>query len=180
VRARVQYPNLDDEAEYVGHMAPCTCLAVSKSEELLATGGRDALVTVWDTSCMAAVQTFYGPDSPVASLSFSADSRWLAYNGNTPQGKTTIEVAALDRSQPVHRCVHSLKNSLHRPLDGSVYSLLLVWPISVLVSIWWFQTLPLISFTSIGGLARLCCPLAGRHSYFVPVVSERSCVVHAV
>lgn len=100
----MQYPDCASESEYVGHMAPCTCLALSKSEALLATGGMDALVTVWDTSCMAAVQTFYGPDSPVASLSFSPDNRWLAFNGNTSQGKTTIEVASLDRSQPVHRC----------------------------------------------------------------------------
>lgn len=106
---RVQYLDCEDAStEYVGHMAPCTCLALSQSEGLLATGGRDALVTVWDTSCMAAVQTFFGPDAPVLSMSFSADGRWLAYNGTNTQGKATVEVATIDRSQPVHRCARAL------------------------------------------------------------------------
>lgn len=60
---------------------------------LLATGGSDTLVCIWDLQQCVPQTVIYRPDEPVRALSFSADAALLAYcQGDTPGQPSSVEV----------------------------------------------------------------------------------------
>ena len=115
----VQYPEFKVNGEYLGHVRACTAIAINASELLIATGGNDAITTLWDVNSMGGVKTYIGSDAPITNLSFSFDSRYLAFNNTSIDGKSSVDVAALDGKNPVHRY------DFYLSLPSFVHS---VWP----------------------------------------------------
>lgn len=77
----LEYPCMEPVWKLQAHTANCYCCTISKSQRYLATGGADALVTIWDLDLMACVKTIIRNDQPVRTLSFSSDAEYLAYAG---------------------------------------------------------------------------------------------------
>lgn len=60
---------------------------------LLATGGSDALICIWDLQQCVPSTIIYKPDDPVRGLSFNADASLLAYCQGDPAGQpSSVEV----------------------------------------------------------------------------------------
>lgn len=57
----------------------------------MATGGMDATVTLWDMESLVCVRTVSATDSAVHTLSFSHDSKYLAFAGDA-NNSHTVEV----------------------------------------------------------------------------------------
>jgi len=74
--------NKDDEATtaaiYPGHIGPIYRFCFSPDGTLLATGGADAIVGLWDTEFMVCTQTITRRNKFVRSVAFSNDSNLLA------------------------------------------------------------------------------------------------------
>ncbi|CAK7564049.1 MAG: hypothetical protein SEPTF4163_001932 [Sporothrix epigloea] len=82
-----------------GHSADCLSVALSPSGRVLATGGTDAVIALWDTTkwtCQRTVTTMAGP---VQSLSFSWDGNYLI--GGSSEG-TELEVVQTETGEYVH------------------------------------------------------------------------------
>lgn len=74
------------------HASHANCIAYSRDFKLLATGGSDALVTLWEVEDMICTRTFSRPDQSIRALALSADGRWLAYSSG--DGPGTVDVVS--------------------------------------------------------------------------------------
>ncbi|PNH12867.1 THO complex subunit 3 [Tetrabaena socialis] len=74
------------------HASHTTCLAYSKNYKFLASGGSDALISLWDMEELICLRTYSRPDQSVRTLSFSHDAAWLAYCSE--DGAGTIDVVS--------------------------------------------------------------------------------------
>lgn len=105
-----------DEASVVGvcrrHQAASSCVVVWSGRRvrlrmptacvdrlpgiacrLLATGGMDTLICIWDLQQAVPGTIIYRPDEPVRALSFSADTALLAYcQEDVPGQPSSVEV----------------------------------------------------------------------------------------
>ncbi|KAG2484461.1 hypothetical protein HYH03_016697 [Edaphochlamys debaryana] len=79
------------------HASHTTCLAYSRDFRYLASGGSDALVSLWDMTDMVALRTYSRPDQSVRTLGFSADGNWLAYCSE--DGLGTIDVVSVQSGE---------------------------------------------------------------------------------
>ena len=64
-----------------GHVADVRALAFSPDGTLLATGGNDEVVKLWDVASGRELRTFVGSRAPIYTLRFSSDGRRLAAGG---------------------------------------------------------------------------------------------------
>jgi WD40 repeat protein len=93
---------------------PCVGLAMSQDGTLLATGGNDALVTIWNTANTELINNIYQMDSPCNCVGISHDGSMLAYTGAREKGRiASVEIAedfACDngRAPIIHRYVLDL------------------------------------------------------------------------
>src|SRR5262249_47737706 len=84
---------------FQGHEKPIHTLAFSADGRLLASGGDDQIIRVWDLATQKEVVGLRGHTQPVSSLAFSPDARRLASAGTgrgaegTPQ---PVEVKVWD------------------------------------------------------------------------------------
>lgn len=62
-----------------GHMHSCYTFAVDRENEMLVSGGGDALVSVWELVNMTCVRTISRMDGQVKDLSLSRDGQYVAY-----------------------------------------------------------------------------------------------------
>lgn len=81
------------------HTASCFCLATDPGGHWLASGGADALVSLWDLGSLTCVRTLAALDSPVRTLGFSHDSSYLAYATDD----ALIDVVDLDSGELVRQ-----------------------------------------------------------------------------
>jgi WD40 repeat protein len=63
---------------FAGHTGTVNTVAFSKDGKLLATGGKDHTVRVWDAASGVSVRTFHGHSEEVTGVAFSPDGRMLA------------------------------------------------------------------------------------------------------
>lgn len=76
------------------HIMPCVGLAVAAPQQLLATGGNDGTVTVWDTASKTMLNCIYQADSHCNAVALSHDGSLLAYSGATEGPVHTYAEAA--------------------------------------------------------------------------------------
>ena len=62
----------------LAHTGNCVCIKFDSVNRYFATGGTDALYSLWDASELVCVRTFSRQESSVRSLSFSMDGQLLA------------------------------------------------------------------------------------------------------
>jgi hypothetical protein len=124
----MQADNLALLAMHEGHIAPAASLAVSHDEAIAATGGNDAIVTLWDIASMAPVKTLYAVDAPVTRVSISADCRFVAMTGGGTgtAGAAMVDIGVLNPSDMhahsiVHRCAPRRLPSACDPAAGNVW-----------------------------------------------------------
>eukprot|EP00877_Chromochloris_zofingiensis_P002367 jgi/Chrzof1/12130/Cz06g22100.t1 len=91
-------PNLESVCSLQGHAATCLSIAVSGNQRYLASGGGDALVSLWDLEHCVCVHTTIGVDMPIRSLSFNNDSSYLAFAVE----RSNIEIVEVPTGIPVH------------------------------------------------------------------------------
>ena len=60
------------------HFNGADSVSFSPDGHLLATGGRDHLVKIWDVRTAQLVKSIEAHERPVLSVAFSPDGRWLA------------------------------------------------------------------------------------------------------
>lgn len=71
-------PSALARASIQAHTGHCYCLRFDPAGRYLATGGADAMVTLWDVDEMVCVRTFPRLESPIRTLSFSYNSQFIA------------------------------------------------------------------------------------------------------
>lgn len=69
----------EDAAVFLGHTGPIYTLRFAPNGQLLATGGADTLVGLWDVPSMVCKTTLDSSKKFVRSVSFSHDSKIVAY-----------------------------------------------------------------------------------------------------
>jgi tRNA A-37 threonylcarbamoyl transferase component Bud32 len=72
-----------------GHEDKVNAIAFSPDGRILASGGEDRTIILWDAATLHRIRTLTDHVRAVTSLAFSGDSRWLASGG----GDTTIQIA---------------------------------------------------------------------------------------
>ncbi len=67
-----------ESVDYIGHRGRVTALAVNAGANLIASGGEDGVVRVWDLASVApAPQFMRHPVGPIQAVAISADGRWI-------------------------------------------------------------------------------------------------------
>ncbi|KAE9989831.1 hypothetical protein Vi05172_g4508 [Venturia inaequalis] len=94
------YPNLKTIHTLTAHTSSCYSIALSSPGTWLATGGSDALITLWDTTDFVCKKTFDRAQGPVKTLSFSCDGTYLA--GGSDEGNG-IEIINVETGEYVHK-----------------------------------------------------------------------------
>lgn len=74
------YPSMELMRVGRSHNGVCRCAALDPSGEMLATGGADSLVCIWNTRELNCFRTHYQSDCPIRSLGFNHDSKYLAFS----------------------------------------------------------------------------------------------------
>jgi WD40 repeat protein len=64
-----------------GHVGDIRCIAFHPAGRLLASGGSDHMVQLWDVESGKSVHTLRGHSDAIKALAFSPDGRWLASGG---------------------------------------------------------------------------------------------------
>ncbi len=80
-----------------GHRGSATSLAFHPHGKILATGGADKSVILWDVTARAAKLILRQHQSPVSAVAFSADGKWLASAGE--DGKIIVSDSANGRQR---------------------------------------------------------------------------------
>ncbi|RPB28440.1 WD40 repeat-like protein [Terfezia boudieri ATCC MYA-4762] len=96
------WPSLESLHTIEAHTSACFCLELEPRGNLLAVGGSDAIVSLWDTKEWTCPKTLSRMESPVRCLSFSFDGSYLCAGSDE---KMNIEIAHVDTGDYVHTIV---------------------------------------------------------------------------
>lgn len=80
----LSWPGMETLSMHVGHTASVLSVSVDPTETLVATGGADALVCIWDASgeALVNIRSLYHMDNPIRAIAFSHDSRYMSMSGD--------------------------------------------------------------------------------------------------
>ncbi|GAB4821995.1 hypothetical protein N2152v2_009041 [Parachlorella kessleri] len=79
-----RYPEMHRLRPLHGHTTAVFTIAVDKNSKYIATGGSDAVVSLWDAQDFVCLRTYIKMDHNIRGLSFSHDSRYLAIAAEQP------------------------------------------------------------------------------------------------
>lgn len=77
-------PNLESAYKVMAHAGSCVCLDLHPSGRLLALGGLDSLVSMWDLEELYCVKTFVVTTSSIRSVRFSYSGKYIAIGMDDP------------------------------------------------------------------------------------------------
>ncbi len=102
-----------------GHNAPVNAVAFSRSGNLLASGGDDNNVILWDGASFAFVRTLAGHTDDVSAVAFSADG--LRLSSGSVDGSTRLwDVASGRLERTLRTCASAITSVAFAPDGGSV------------------------------------------------------------
>lgn len=82
-----------------GHTSSCLSVELQPPARLLATGGSDSIIALWDTTDWICKSTLIDMTGPVRSITFSHDGSYVV--GGSDEG-TGLEIAHADSGSYVH------------------------------------------------------------------------------
>jgi WD40 repeat protein len=91
-------PALAKESAIAAHGSTIFAMQLDPKGKLLATGGADAVVHLWNATELVCIRSFPRLEDSIRALSFSSDSSLLAYGGKDPR----LEIADVDTGARVH------------------------------------------------------------------------------
>lgn len=94
------YPGLKPQHTVEAHASAALCLELDPRGNLLAVGGSDAVVGVWDTEEWVYLRTLRNMDAPVKKVTFSFDGQYICYATEDPASHD-IEVVSIPG--PIHQ-----------------------------------------------------------------------------
>lgn len=100
-----EWPSLDLLHTIDAHTSACFCLELEPRGSLLAVGGSDAIVSLWDTKEWTCPRTLSKMESPVRSLGFSFDGSYICAGSDEP---IDIEIV---RTTFLIKCTKRIANS---------------------------------------------------------------------
>lgn len=92
-----------------GHTSSCLSVELQPPARLLATGGSDSIIALWDTTDWICKNTLIDMTGPVRSISFSYDGSYIV--GGSDEG-TGLEIAHAESGE----YVHSIKTTAPCPI----------------------------------------------------------------
>lgn len=96
------------------HIMPCVGLAVAPAADLIATGGNDATVTIWDAKQCTVQHVLCNPEWHCDHVSVSHDGSMLAYSGAHADGRmVALEVAEGISGETGKPVVHTCEPLCH-------------------------------------------------------------------
>ena len=90
-----EWPSLDLLHTIDAHTSACFCLELEPRGNLLAVGGSDAIVSLWDTKEWTCPRTLSKMESPVRSLGFSFDGSYICAGSDEPIDIEIVSTASL-------------------------------------------------------------------------------------
>lgn len=98
--------------DYIAHRGPVTSLAINAERGVLASGGSDGVVRLWDLASVAPNDYFLRhPSGAVTVLGISRDARWLASGAGYSARVWRTDTGELANEIPVDGTVQSLSFS---------------------------------------------------------------------
>jgi len=82
-----------------GHTSSCLSVELQPPARLLATGGSDSIIALWDTTDWICKRTLIDMTGPVRSITFSHDGSYIV--GGSDEG-TGLEIAHAESGEYVH------------------------------------------------------------------------------
>jgi THO complex subunit 3 len=74
----MSYPSFDVDHTLKAHASSCLCVNLAPNGRYIATGGSDALITLWDTTDLICQRTMFSEyGGAVRGLSWSFDGRYI-------------------------------------------------------------------------------------------------------
>src|SRR5438046_2277546 len=73
----LHYPSFETDITLTAHTSSCTTVTMSPSGEVMAAGGGDAIVSLWDTQDWICIRTLNLTEAPVKSVDFSFDGSYV-------------------------------------------------------------------------------------------------------
>jgi len=92
------FPNFEKVHHLEAHTGHCYCLDFDPLGRYLATGGADALVTIWDLDELVCIRNLARLETLIRTLSFSHDGRFLA----SASEELKIDIADVETGAHVH------------------------------------------------------------------------------
>jgi WD40 repeat protein len=88
-----------ENGQMIGHQGPAVALTLSPDERLVATGGFDSYVTLWEVETGQPIREMRHPQGKILSLAFSPDGAFLV--GTSTDNIMRVWSAARDWKQVV-------------------------------------------------------------------------------
>jgi THO complex subunit 3 len=103
----LSYPDLQRINSLKSHTASVFCLAMDKRH--FATGGRDAIVSLWDLDSISCVSSFSQFDSPARTLGFSHCGSYMAYaSDDKAVAFVEVDTGKVIHQEQTSRSIHQL------------------------------------------------------------------------
>ncbi|KAI8897950.1 WD40-repeat-containing domain protein [Globomyces pollinis-pini] len=94
----LEYPSLEEAYILSAHTSNCSCITFDPRGRYMATGGADAMVSLWDLENLLCLQTYSRLDGPIRAISFSYDGELIA----SCSEDCRIEISHVESGDPVH------------------------------------------------------------------------------